>query len=324
MQSWDVEKIEALLSPRRLQAFLRERGMTARHGLGQNFLVSRHILERIVATAAVQPGEDVLEIGPGFGFLTHFLLSAGARVRAYETDAALCDWLAGVFHGVPAFDLVRGDFLQADCSLYGASMDGAGDGNRPEDVPQKKAAVAHARVIANLPYNITTPVFDRLFSLPAITEIIVMVQRQVAERIVAKPATREYGALTLFAGFHSESELLFHVSPGNFHPAPSVYSSVVRLRIRREKPLAGEAARLFFALGRAVFSSRRKVLRNSLRESPFCGLNGEQADRLLELAGILGGIRGEEMSMDEFVVMARAWESSGLPRPRVAREAERG
>ncbi|HPN83623.1 MAG TPA: rRNA adenine N-6-methyltransferase family protein, partial [Spirochaetota bacterium] len=77
--------------------------MTARHGLGQNFLVSRHILERIVATAAVQPGEDVLEIGPGLGFLTHFLLSAGARVRAYETDAALCDWLAGVFHGVPAF-----------------------------------------------------------------------------------------------------------------------------------------------------------------------------------------------------------------------------
>lgn len=274
------------------------------------------MLERIVGAAQVTPGEDVLEIGPGLGFLTYFLLQAGARVRAYETDAGLADWLEEAFGGQRDFSLVRGDFLQADCSMYSGVQDGAdqpGDGGQ---AVRGQTPIASARVIANLPYSITTPVFERLFALPAITEIIVMIQRQVAERVVAQPGTREYGALTLFAGFHARPELLFHVSPGNFHPAPSVYSSVIRLRMRETRPLAGEAALLFFALVRAVFSSRRKVLRNSLRESPFCGLDPAQADRLLEASGISGGIRGEQLDMDAFAGMALAWEASDLPRPR--------
>lgn len=252
----------------------------------------------------------MLEIGPGLGFLTYFLLQAGARVRAFETDAGLADWLEEIFEGESNFSLVRGDFLQADCSIYDSAHKGL-------DCPDARGEppISSARVIANLPYNITTPVFERLFSLSAISDIIVMIQKQVAERIVAEAGTKDYGALTLFAGFHAWPRLLFHVSPGNFHPAPSVYSSVINLKIRETRPLSGEAALLFFALVRAVFSSRRKVLRNSLRGSPFCGLDPAQTNCLLEASGINGEIRGEQLPLEDFVRLALAWEASDLPRP---------
>jgi len=166
------------------------------------------------------------------------------------------------------------------------------------------------RAIANLPYNITSPALERLFSLPALSEIIVMVQRQVAERITARAGTRAYGSLTLFTRFYSDPELLFHVSPGNFHPAPSVYSSVVRFRIHAPV-LEGAAHPYFFALTRAVFSSRRKVLRNSLRESPFTRMDEGILRTVLDAAGLEGGVRGETLELADFAALARAWRESG-------------
>jgi len=220
------------------------------------------------------------------------LLAAGARVTAYEMDAALADWLDEVFAAEENFCLIRGDFLRADLSRFNASGAGA------------------VRVIANLPYNITSPALERLFALQALGEIIVMVQRQVAERILAKPGTRAYGSLSLFAAFYSAPELMFHVSPGNFHPAPSVYSSVVRFRLH-PPPLPPEAEPWFFALTRAVFSTRRKTLRNSLLGSPFTRMDAALTDAALQAEHIDGGIRGEELSMERFVGLALRLMSLG-------------
>lgn len=204
-------------------------------------------------------------------------------------DPGLADWLEEVFAGEEAFHLIRGDFLQADIPSF--------DGSR-------------IRAIANLPYNITSPALERLFALSPLDEIIVMVQRQVAERILAKPGTRAYGSLSLFAAFHSVPALLFHVSPGNFHPAPSVYSSVVRFRLR-PPPLPAEAQPCFFALVRAVFSSRRKTLRNSLRDSPFTRMDAALLDAILQAEHINGGIRGEVLSLSQFAGLALRLQSLG-------------
>jgi 16S rRNA (adenine1518-N6/adenine1519-N6)-dimethyltransferase len=295
---------------------LRVRGLRARHGMGQNFLISRQILTRITENAQIVPGEELLEIGPGLGFLTHFLLARGARVTAYEMDPGLADWLGEVFGGEEAFHLVRGDFLQADLSRFGCCEERSASpkGEACIIAEAKHPPPCFARAIANLPYNITSPALERLFTLSALGEIIVMVQRQVAERILAKPGTRAYGSLSLFTAFYSAPELLFHVSPGNFHPAPSVYSSVVRFRLR-PPPLPPEARPYFFALTRAVFSSRRKTLRNSLRDSPFTRMNPALLDAVLRAEHTDGGIRGETLSMERFVALALAWIDLGGKTP---------
>lgn len=275
--------IEEILSPRRLQAFLARNKLAARHGLGQNFLVNRPTLERIARAGELVPGERVAEVGPGLGFLTAFLLAAGCRVTSFEKDRALIPFLTGAFGDNGNFTLVEGDVLKSDPAAV--------LGDEP------------CKLVANLPYNITSPVFGLFLPLPNLSRMVVTVQRQVAERIVAREGNKTYGAFTLFCQFWAKAELLFHIAPGNFHPAPSVYSSVVRLT-RREPPLSGAAREMFFALVRAVFTSRRKTLRNNLRNCALPGIDAAAAVAVLEAAGIDPESRGEKLPLEGFCALA--------------------
>jgi len=253
--------------------------------LGQNFLINRDILQRIVAAAGIKSGDRVLEVGPGLGFLTYFLLEAGAEVYSFEKDRNFFDYLRESFKSYPGFHLVEGDFLKADLEKH-----------FPPGVGFK--------MVANIPYNITSPVFGRVVEMPGLTQMVVTVQRQVAERIVSVHACKTYGAFTLFCKFYTDPELLFHVSPGNFHPAPSVYSSVVRLT-PHQPPLEGEERKVFFQLVKSVFASRRKTLRNSFKRTPFFQMEDSGLETLFEQAGLTGEIRGEKLTLEKFAELAR-------------------
>ena len=275
--------IEEILSPRRLQAFLRRNGLQARHGLGQNFLVNRNILEKIARSAGLEAGEQIVEIGPGLGFLSAFILAAGCKLTSFEKDRALVPFLESAFTAEYPFQLEIGDVLKSDLDSI--------LGDRP------------FKLVANLPYNITSPVFGRFLPRKELTQMVVTVQRQLAERLVSKEACKAYGAFTLFCQYYAKTELLFHIAPGNFHPAPSVYSSVVRLT-RREPRLTGKAEAIFFALVRAVFNSRRKTLRNNLRTHKLPGLSVEKSLSLLGSSDIDPESRGEKLSVDGFCGLA--------------------
>lgn len=250
----------------RLGAILRRHGFRPRRHLGQHFLVDGRILDAIVAAAGIQPGEPVLEIGPGAGTLTRVLALAGAAVRAVEIDRTLEPVLLDVLDGLPV-DVVWGDALR---------------------VPLPQAA----KVVANLPYQITSPLLGRLLAMDGWERLVVMVQHELAERVLAQPGTRAYGAFTLFVRYHARAEAVCRVPRGAFLPPPRVDSTVLRLWPDRcSYPPAA-----FRAVVRAAFSQRRKTLGNALGRS-----------RALEMAGIDGGRRAETLSLAEFGRLATAW-----------------
>jgi len=275
--------INEILSPRRLRAFLRKNRLRVRRGLGQNFLINRNILEKIIAAAELSAGERVVEVGPGLGFLSAFLLRAGVRLDAFERDRALVAHLENTFDADPDFSLNIGDVLKADLEAI-----------LKED---------QFKLVSNLPYNITSPVFSRFLPRIGLKTMVVTVQRQAGERIVSPPACNSYGAFSLFCQFYADTELLFHVSPGSFHPAPAVHSSVVRLNTK-QPPLKGAGSTMFFALVRAVFNSRRKTLRNNLKLGKLPGLQQEAVLDLLQCSGVDPEIRGEKLSLEEFCSLA--------------------
>ena len=282
--------IDAILSPRKLQAFLRRNDLQARHGLGQNFLINRNILEKIAASADLSPKERVVEVGPGLGFLSAFLLQQGVSLQAFEKDRALVPYLEDAFGSDPDFHLNIGDVLKSDMDTV--------LGEEP------------FKVVANLPYNITSPVFGLLLPRKGLSKMVVTVQRQVAERIVSPPDCKTYGAFTLFCQYYAKTELLFHVAPGNFHPAPSVYSSVVRLT-RHDTRLSGRAEEIFFALVRSVFNSRRKTLRNNLKNQPLPEITLEAALDALAECGVSESERGEKLPLEKFCEIAEKIAEQG-------------
>jgi 16S rRNA (adenine1518-N6/adenine1519-N6)-dimethyltransferase len=221
--------------------------MHAKRGLGQNFLVGSHYSQRILDAVAPRPEETIVEIGPGRGALTKGLVESGARIIAVEFDSELTAWLRAQFQGVANFHLVEGDALAV----------GFGDLIAPAPA---------ARVVANLPYNISTPILQRLIGQRnCLREMTLMLQREVVERIVAEPGGREYGYLSVLVQFHCQAERLFDVPPGAFRPAPKVWSSVLRLRVRPQPaaPVADESR--FLELTRVLFAQRRKTIFNNLR-----------------------------------------------------------
>lgn len=246
-------------------------------------MINRSILERIVAAARLQPGETVLEVGSGLGFLTWFLLQQGVVVHAFEKDEQFVPFLQAFFSGQSTLHLHARDFLKADLD--------------------EVLGQTGFKVVANLPYSITAPAMGRILEQPHLDSAVVTVQRQVAERIVSPPARKTYGSFSLFCQFYSRPELLFHISPGNFHPAPAVYSSVVRFT-KKAPPLAGREREMFFALVRAVFTTRRKTFLNSLRRSPVPALSQAPLEQLLPDAGIDPGSRGEDLPLEGFIQLA--------------------
>ena len=250
-----------------------------RRRLGQHFLKDRSVVRRILAEASVGPEDRILEIGPGRGALTRDLAEAAGRVLAVEVDPELAERLAP--H--PHLEVVRADILEVDLEQLLAPHD-------------------DWKVVANLPYYITTPILEKLLTegKGRIQGMWVMVQKEVADRMSAR-GTRESGSLSHFIQYHAETKTLFKVRPGSFQPPPEVDSAVVRLRVHRTPPVEASEA-VLFRLIRAAFETRRKTLRRSLAKVVPDPVGA------LEEAGIDPTRRPETLTLEDFAALARAVE----------------
>ena len=255
--------------------------------LGQNFLIKRGIVDEIVRAAELTPGEPVLEVGPGIGTLTQGLAQSGADVTAIELDRRLLEVLDTTLASYDNVRIVHGDVLKLDV---------------PTIMNHKPF-----KVVANLPYYITTPIIMSLLEskLP-IERLVVMVQKEVALRMVAKPGTKDYGALSVAVQYYTEPDIVLDVPPKSFLPAPAVTSSVIRCVLRDKPPVDVIDEKLFFRVVKAGFAQRRKTFANTMRTT---GLSKERIDELLVKANIDGQRRGETFSLQEFADVANAWAS---------------
>jgi 16S rRNA (adenine1518-N6/adenine1519-N6)-dimethyltransferase len=274
-----------LLGRRRTRELLSRHGLKPRTSLGQHFLVDPNTIRKITRLAAVSPGELILEVGAGVGALTLALAEAGAEVIAIEQDRGLEPALNETLARVPGVSLVWGDALGLDFARL--------LGDRP------------ARVVSNLPYQIATPlVLSLLEDVPAITELIVMVQEEVGRRFVAGPGDDAYGAVSAKIAYLSEARLEFKVSREIFMPKPDVESVVVRLTRHAVAPVAGDRRRIFAVID-AGFATRRKTMRNALRGT---GLDVDAVESALAEAGVDGSARAERLGLDGFAALARVIE----------------
>lgn len=250
---------------------------------GQCFLVDPAVLGRIVAAARIVPGEPILEIGAGTGTLTEALAAAGARVTALERDRRLAALLRA--RGFPAGDVVvvEADALTFDLAGWLAAVGGS------------------AKVVANIPYQITSPLLLRLLDLASeLAVVVLLIQREVAARLVAQPGSKAYGALTLACHYRAEVEVVAEVPRTAFHPAPAVQSAVVRLTPLDRPRVSVPDGALLFAVIRAAFGQRRKTLRNALLGARPLRLRPPQLDAALASAAIDGRVRGEALSLEEY------------------------
>ena len=253
--------------------------------LGQNFLIKRGIVDEIVHAAELMPGEPVLEVGPGIGTLTQGLAQSGADVTAIELDRRLLDVLDTTLASYDNVRIVHGDVLKLDV---------------PTIMNHKPF-----KVVANLPYYITTPIIMSLLEskLP-IERLVVMVQKEVALRMVAKPGTKDYGALSVAVQYYTEPDIVLDVPPKSFLPAPTVTSSVIRCVLRDKPPVDVIDEKLFFRVVKAGFAQRRKTFSNTMKTT---GLSKDRIEELLAKANIDGQRRGETFTLQEFADVANAW-----------------
>ncbi len=260
------------------QHILRAFNIKANKSLGQNFLINPEVVNRIIEVAEIQEGDRVLEIGPGIGTLTQALAMAGADVTAVELDAKLPAVLAKTLEGAGKVRIVQGDILEQNIIEL---MNGE---------PFK--------VVANLPYYITTPIIMKLLEsdLP-IERLVTMVQKEVAERMEASPGGKEYGALSIGVQVRCDVSIPIVVPANSFLPAPKVDSAVVMCKLLAQPPVDIVDEGLFFRVVRAAFSQRRKMLSNCLKTM---GLNSEQVQAWLTRAGVDGKRRAETLSLQEY------------------------
>lgn len=283
-----------LTKPSVIKDIMTRYGFRFSKSLGQNFLIEKSVLERIVAGAEITERDDVLEIGPGFGTLTRYLAAHSSRVVSVEIDSSLLPVLAETLADLPNTEVVHGDVLQVDLKGLIASRF---EGRAP-------------KVVANLPYYVTTPIIMRFLEeeIP-VTDLVVMVQKEVADRMAASPGGKDYGALSVAVQYFCRPEILFKVSTGCFMPAPTVESAVIRLQVLPEPAVRVVSRRLFFATVRGAFGKRRKTLLNALSDSEL-SLSKEQVRSVLTEAGIDPIRRAETLSIDEFAALSNAVASA--------------
>ena len=252
--------------------------------LGQNFLIKRGIVDEIVHAAELTVGEPVLEVGPGIGTLTQGLAQSGADVTAIELDRRLLEVLDTTLASYDNVRIIHGDVLKLDV---------------PTIMNHKPF-----KVVANLPYYITTPIIMSLLEskLP-IERLVVMVQKEVALRMIAKPGTKDYGALSVAVQYYTEPDIVLDVPPKSFLPAPAVTSSVIRCVLRDKPPVDVIDEKLFFRVVKAGFAQRRKTFSNTMKTT---GLTRDRIEELLAKANIDGQRRGETFTLQEFADVANA------------------
>lgn len=287
-----------IATPTRTREILKKYGFSFKKSLGQNFLIDLNILGKIVEAAELSKEKGAIEIGPGIGALTEQLSRRAGKVVAIEIDQRLLPILADTLSPYPHAEVVHGDVLEMDL----ASL-----------IRNKFSAYEKVSVVANLPYYVTSAILMKLLEerLP-LENIVVMIQKEVAERIAAGPGGKEYGALSVLAQFYAEAEIVTIVPHSVFIPQPNVDSAVLRLRIRQTPAVQVDDEAMFYRVVKASFAQRRKTLSNNLMNNLFSKEQKEEMLRILAEADIDPARRGETLSLEEFARLSNLIHRTSL------------
>lgn len=279
--------MEKLSNPQVTIEIIKKYNFAFQKRFGQNFLIDGHVVEKIINAAEITKDDTVLEIGPGIGTMTQYLAESAGKVYAVEIDKNLLPVLDDTLGEYDNVTVINEDILKIDINaLLG------------EDAKNLK-------VVANLPYYITTPIIMGLFEnhIPA-KSITVMVQKEVAQRMQAKPGSKDYGALSLAVQYYAEPYIVANVPPNCFMPRPNVGSAVIRLTSWDEPPVKVTNEKLMFDLIRASFNQRRKTLQNGINNSPNLNFSKEQVIAALKEMGLSESIRGEALTLEQFAQLS--------------------
>ena len=277
---------EKLSNPQVTIQTIQKYGFQFQKRYGQNFLIDGHVIGKILRAADISGEDTVVEIGPGIGTLTQYLAEAAGRVYAVEIDEKLLPILADTLSSYDNVEVIHQDILKCDLRAL------LGEGKT-------------CKIVANLPYYITTPIIMGLLEghVPA-ESITVMVQKEVAERMAAAPGSKIYGALSLAVQYYADTYLAANVPPNCFMPRPAVGSAVIRLTRREKPPVDVQDEAWMFRLIRASFNERRKTLVNGLRNEPSLGITKEEAEEALTGMGLSPTVRGETLSLEQFAELS--------------------
>lgn len=282
-------KEPTLGNPQNTIAILQRYQFTFQKKFGQNFLIDTHVLDKIIRSAEINKEDTALEIGPGIGTMTQYLACAAGKVVAVEIDKALLPILAETLDGYENVQIINNDILKVNIA----------------ELVEKENAGRPIKVVANLPYYITTPIIMGLFEnhVP-MKSITVMVQKEVASRMQAAPGTKDYGALSLAVQYYAKPYLVANVPQNCFIPRPKVGSAVIRLECYEEPPVFVQDEKLMFRLIRASFNQRRKTLANGLKNSGELDFTKEEIEAAIEALGKGAGIRGEALELKDFAKLS--------------------
>lgn len=281
-------------NPQETIAVLKKYQFIFQKKFGQNFLIDTHVLDKIIAAAEVTKEDFVLEIGPGIGTMTQYLAYAAREVCAVEIDSALIPILEDTLQAYDNVTVINEDILKLDL----------------RKLAEEKNQGKPIKIVANLPYYITTPIIMGLFEKHVPVEsITVMVQKEVAARMQAGPGTKDYGALSLAVQYYAEPYIVANVPPNCFMPRPKVGSAVICLRKHEAPPVQVEDEKLMFRLIRASFNQRRKTLVNSLKNSAELSYSKDQIEKCMEKCGFSMTVRGEALTLKQFADLANAFSS---------------
>ncbi len=283
--------MDKLSNPQKTIEVIQKHGFDFQKKFGQNFLIDPHVLDKIIAAAEITKDDFVLEIGPGIGTMTQALAEAAREVTAVEIDRKLIPILHETLADYDNITILNQDVLKTDIAAIAREK----NGGQP------------IKVVANLPYYITTPIIMGLFeSQVPVDSITVMVQKEVAQRMQAEPGTKDYGALSLAVQYYAQPYLAANVPPNCFIPRPNVGSAVIRLKRYPQPPVQVKDERLMFALIRASFNQRRKTLLNGLKNAPELPLGREEIQRAFEQTGLSENVRGETLTLAQFAALSDA------------------
>ena len=261
---------------------------------GQNFLIDTHVLEKIIDSAGITKDDFVLEIGPGIGTMTQYLCENAREVAAVEIDNNLIPILKDTLKEYDNVEVIHEDILKVDI----------------QELAQRKNQGRPIKVVANLPYYITTPIIMGLFeSHVPIASITIMVQKEVADRMQAGPGSKDYGALSLAVQFYAKPEIVANVPPNCFMPRPNVGSAVIRLTRHETVPVDVLDEKMMFRIIRASFNQRRKTLANGLNNAPGIPLSKEQIQESITALGVPVNIRGEALTLEQFAKLSNIMHS---------------
>ena len=280
---------EKLSDPKKTIEVIQKYQFAFQKRFGQNFLIDAHVLEKIVSAAGITKDDCVLEIGPGIGTMTQYLAESAGQVIAVEIDTNLLPILADTLKDYSNVKVINQDILKVDINELVKEY----NNGRP------------IKVVANLPYYITTPIIMGLFeSNVPIDNITVMVQKEVADRMQVGPGSKDYGALSLAVQYYASPYIVANVPPNCFIPRPNVGSAVIRLTRYQEPPVQVKDPKLMFKLIRASFNQRRKTLQNGLNNSPEISFSNEEITKAIESLGVSPSVRGEALSLEQFAQLA--------------------